>query len=180
MPARSVCLVTLSLSEAGPGRFGRQVSVTDIYHTIPYHTSTSTRPLPYHTIPYRTIPCVESVSDDAFPTKHAPLEAALALQRLHCPFVYMPSEIDGSASGPWATLIVASSNGDAPSVMDTAWAIKSGPPHGTRLWRVPENSEMRQRATKQSKQRSRLPYPSTPHRQQVRHWLSFCRAVFQR
>ena len=36
MPARSVCLVTLSLSEAGPGRFGRQVSVTDIYHTIPY------------------------------------------------------------------------------------------------------------------------------------------------
>ena len=32
--ARSVCLVTLSLSEAGPGRFGRQVSVTDIYHTI--------------------------------------------------------------------------------------------------------------------------------------------------
>ena len=36
MPARSVCLVTLSLSEAGPGRFGCQVSVTDIYHTIPY------------------------------------------------------------------------------------------------------------------------------------------------
>ena len=36
MPARSVCLVTLSLSEAGPGRFGRQISVTDIYHTIPY------------------------------------------------------------------------------------------------------------------------------------------------
>ena len=36
MPARSVCLVTLSLSEAGPGRFGGQVSVTDIYHTIPY------------------------------------------------------------------------------------------------------------------------------------------------
>ena len=35
MPARSVCLVTLSLSEAGPGRFGRQVSVTGIYHTIP-------------------------------------------------------------------------------------------------------------------------------------------------
>ena len=39
MPARSVCLVTLSLSEAGPGRFGRQVSVTDIYHTIPYQFS---------------------------------------------------------------------------------------------------------------------------------------------
>ena len=38
MPARSVCLVTLSLSEAGPGRFGGQVSVTDIYHTMPYHT----------------------------------------------------------------------------------------------------------------------------------------------
>ena len=31
---RSVCLVTLSLSEAGPRRFGRQVSVTDIYHTM--------------------------------------------------------------------------------------------------------------------------------------------------
>ena len=39
MPARSDCLVTLSLSEAGPGRFGCQVSVTDIYHTIPYHLS---------------------------------------------------------------------------------------------------------------------------------------------
>ena len=40
MPARSVCLVTLSLSEAGPGRLGRQVSVTDIYDTIPYHRDT--------------------------------------------------------------------------------------------------------------------------------------------
>ena len=40
MPARSVCLVALSLSEAGPGRFGRQVSVIDIYHTIhlPYRS----------------------------------------------------------------------------------------------------------------------------------------------
>ena len=37
MPARSVCLVTLSLSEAGPGRFGCQPSLTDIYHIIPYH-----------------------------------------------------------------------------------------------------------------------------------------------
>ena len=46
MPARSVCLVTLSLSEAGPGRFGRQVSVTDIYHTIPYHAHA----IPYHTM----------------------------------------------------------------------------------------------------------------------------------
>ena len=44
MPARSVCLVTLSLSEAGPRRFGRQVSVTDIYHTMPYHT------IPYHQV----------------------------------------------------------------------------------------------------------------------------------
>ena len=40
MPARSVYLVALSLSEAGPGRFGRQVSVIDIYHTI-YHTSSN-------------------------------------------------------------------------------------------------------------------------------------------
>ena len=38
MSARSVCLVALSLSEAGPGRFGRQVSIIDIYHghTIRY------------------------------------------------------------------------------------------------------------------------------------------------
>ena len=43
MPARSVCLVALSLSEAGPGRFGRQISVTDIYHTIPYHTMEANR-----------------------------------------------------------------------------------------------------------------------------------------
>ena len=41
MPARSVCLVTLSLSEAGPGRFGRQASVTDIYHAMPPCHSTS-------------------------------------------------------------------------------------------------------------------------------------------
>ena len=48
MPARSVCLVALSLSEAGPGRFGGQVSVIRHlpYHTIPCHT------IPYHTIPY--------------------------------------------------------------------------------------------------------------------------------
>ena len=46
MPARSVCLVTLSLSEAGPGRFDRQQPSTAFYHTIPYHT------IPYHTIPY--------------------------------------------------------------------------------------------------------------------------------
>ena len=43
MPARSVCLVTLPLSEAGPRRFGGQASVTDIYHTIPYHTSCAVR-----------------------------------------------------------------------------------------------------------------------------------------
>ena len=34
MPARSVCLVTLSLPKAGPGRFGRKPSSTDVYHTI--------------------------------------------------------------------------------------------------------------------------------------------------
>ena len=61
MPARSVCLVTLSLSVAGPGRFGGQSSFADIYHTIPYteaslfdemvrycYTFTDL----YHTIPY--------------------------------------------------------------------------------------------------------------------------------
>ena len=49
MPARSVCLVTLSLSEAGPGhgpgRFGRQSSLTDIYHTIRYHPKNHTNKL---------------------------------------------------------------------------------------------------------------------------------------
>ena len=30
-----------SLSEAEPGRFGRQSSVTDIYHAMPYHTYAS-------------------------------------------------------------------------------------------------------------------------------------------
>ena len=44
MPARSVCLVALSLSEAGPGRFGGQVSVMDIYHTIPYQSPPSRVP----------------------------------------------------------------------------------------------------------------------------------------
>ena len=34
MPARSICLVTLSLPEAGPGRFGRQQSSTDFYHAM--------------------------------------------------------------------------------------------------------------------------------------------------
>ena len=37
MPARRVCLVTLSLSKDGPGRFGRQQSSPDFYHTTPYH-----------------------------------------------------------------------------------------------------------------------------------------------
>jgi hypothetical protein len=34
MPARSVCLVALSLSKAGPGRFGGQLSFTDLCHTM--------------------------------------------------------------------------------------------------------------------------------------------------
>ena len=33
-----VVVVVVYLSEAGPGRFDRQQSLTDIYHTIPYHT----------------------------------------------------------------------------------------------------------------------------------------------
>ena len=44
MPARSVCPVTLSLSEAGPGRFGCQASVTDIYHAMPCRTNSSVQP----------------------------------------------------------------------------------------------------------------------------------------
>ena len=36
MHARSVCLLTLSLSVVGPGRCGRQKSFTDIYHAIPW------------------------------------------------------------------------------------------------------------------------------------------------
>ena len=69
MPARSVCLVTLSLSEAGPGRFGGQVSVTGIYHTIPYHnvcakavglsSQVSVTGI-YHTIPYHNV-CAKAV-----------------------------------------------------------------------------------------------------------------------
>ena len=53
MPARSVCLVALSLSEAGPGRFGRQVSVIDIYHTIhtPPHPTSHPPPLQLHATP---------------------------------------------------------------------------------------------------------------------------------
>ena len=71
MPARSVCLVTLSLSEAGPGRFGGQVSVTDIYYTMPYmpehpaahglrsvqFSSATGAPTQTSTISCHTIPC---------------------------------------------------------------------------------------------------------------------------
>ena len=34
IPARGVCLLTLSLSEAEPGRVGGQLSFTDFYHAI--------------------------------------------------------------------------------------------------------------------------------------------------
>ena len=34
MPACSICRVALSLSKAGPGRFGSQLSFTDLYHTM--------------------------------------------------------------------------------------------------------------------------------------------------
>ena len=37
VPARRVCLVTLSLSEDGSARFGGRPSSTDVCHTIPYH-----------------------------------------------------------------------------------------------------------------------------------------------
>jgi predicted metalloprotease len=33
-----------NMSEAGPGRFGGQVSVTDIYHTMPCHASINSHP----------------------------------------------------------------------------------------------------------------------------------------
>ena len=59
MPARSLCLVTLSLSEAGPGHFGGQVSVTDIYHAIPYQTSTSVQ-FSWHMLPSASM--VDSVT----------------------------------------------------------------------------------------------------------------------
>ena len=78
MPARSVCLLALSLSEAGPGRFGRQVSVTGIYHTIPYHTPSRSRPLvrlhrplPYHTIP--RISMVDQLRANAMPSARVPV-----------------------------------------------------------------------------------------------------------
>ena len=35
MPTRSVCLVTLFLSEQGPGRVGHPSSSADICHTMP-------------------------------------------------------------------------------------------------------------------------------------------------
>ena len=41
---------TIPYHNHSPGRFGRQVSVTDIYHTIPYHTSG-----------LRRLPCFSSV-----------------------------------------------------------------------------------------------------------------------
>ena len=94
--ARSVCLVTLSLSEAGPGRFGRQVSVTDIYHTtIPYHT------IPY--LPYHTIPCPQhaGVRRSSVPSTQPnlapwPLEYAVLLVPLRS--VQFSSE---PATRPW-------------------------------------------------------------------------------
>ena len=46
MPARSVYLVTVSLSEAEPGRFGGQVSITDIYHAMPCQFVHFVHPLP--------------------------------------------------------------------------------------------------------------------------------------
>ena len=65
MPARSVCLVTLSLSEAGPERFGRQVSVTDIYHTIPctipYHMAYISRPTSFSSVQLACTCCVPYV-----------------------------------------------------------------------------------------------------------------------
>ena len=52
MTARSVCLVTLSLyyPKLDPD-LGGQVSVTDIYHTIPYQTSTIPISIPYREPP---------------------------------------------------------------------------------------------------------------------------------
>ena len=48
MPARNVCLVALSLSEAGPGRFGGQASVMDIYHAMPCHSAVAVEVLARH------------------------------------------------------------------------------------------------------------------------------------
>ena len=43
MPAIEDDVVIMHNGKAGPGRFGRQASVTDIYHTIPYLTFHTTR-----------------------------------------------------------------------------------------------------------------------------------------
>ena len=63
MPARSVCLVTVCLSEAGPGRFGGWPPFTGFCHTFPFHT------IPYHTIlpavPARSV-CVHVVTPSLF------------------------------------------------------------------------------------------------------------------
>ena len=78
MPARSVCLVTLSPPEAAPGRLGRQISETDIYHTIPYHT------IPYHTICWHCL-CVtlkEHEDDDAAILHHTCIHKFFYLRML--------------------------------------------------------------------------------------------------
>ena len=63
MPARGVCLVTLSLSETGPGHFGGWQSSANFCHTIPCHAMPY-HAIPYHTIPYHTMPLCLSYSSD--------------------------------------------------------------------------------------------------------------------
>ena len=69
MPARSVCLVTLSPSEAGPGRFGRQASVTDIYHAMPCHA------MPHHAISVESITLAMGVRHRHLPCHAMPCHA---------------------------------------------------------------------------------------------------------
>ena len=97
MPARSVCLVTLSLSEAGPGRFGRQVSVTDIYHTIPYHPSrVSLRPHPRSVhLSYASHPCSYLLDRMSVMTTHGQPSAASGVRRVHS------TRMATVTGGPW-------------------------------------------------------------------------------
>ena len=73
----------MSLYDAGPGRFGRQSSSTDVYHTIPYHT------MPYHT------------------TGHAMLYHAIGHESPHCHSAIYSPHSTPSTRTQYAVLLYA-------------------------------------------------------------------------
>ena len=58
VPARSVCLVTLSLSEAEPGSFDGQLSFVDLYHTSTIRVGVISGRI-FFVAHLRTLACVE-------------------------------------------------------------------------------------------------------------------------